>query len=53
MRIRKAIGLTIFLVVAHIALSDMFRAFSDAFVATMRTVETASQTATLEMIETR
>jgi hypothetical protein len=53
MRINRAIGLLIFLVVAHVLLSDMFGAVSRAFVSTMQTFETASQTATLEMIEHR
>lgn len=53
MRINRSIGFLIFLLIAHVLLSDMLGAFSSAFVSTMQTLETASQTATLEMIEYR
>ncbi len=53
MRINRAIGLIIFLLIAKVLLADVFVAFSRSIVATMGTVETASQTATATMLEHR
>ena len=51
MRINRAVGAVLFLIAAHIVVGDMFGAFSNAFVSTMRTFETASDTATLQLLE--
>lgn len=45
MRINRAIGLLIFLAVAHVVIGEMFGAFSKAVVALMNALETASNTA--------
>ncbi len=51
MRINRAVGLIIFLLVAEVLFSEVLHAVSGAIVSTMQTVETASQTASVEMIK--
>ncbi len=51
MRINRAVGAIVFLVLVQIVMSDVFRAISASIVATLGAVEIASQTASLMLIE--
>jgi hypothetical protein len=49
MRINRAVGLIIFLLAAHVILGGVFESVSSAVIASMGTVETASDVATLQL----
>ncbi len=49
MKVLRAVGLIIFLTFANMLFGDVIRSVSSAFVATLETVETASNTATVQM----
>jgi hypothetical protein len=53
MKINRAIGVALFLFLAHVLMGDVMRSISRTLIATLGTVETAAQTATIRLERTR